>query len=258
MLLGLKRTAERQSEDEGKYDPAFGSCGPPSLRNRCTHASPVRKLLAPPSRFVTAKFCSTRSSITAPLDLLHTDSLRLPVVMDAPIASAVVLPEDPLPPASPVPKRRQSSLSEQSAKRARLDNYDAPSGRRDSTTETKPDVPKRREKGRERRLFGAVLGALSQNPSTTAAQKRRSDIERRQLAQRRHEDEEGEQRKAERATARKIQRWKEQRSFERDSVCLLTKQHRTTVANVLSRCDFGTTTSCIRLTSSRPTQFHTW
>jgi hypothetical protein len=176
--------------------------------------------------------------------------------MDAPIASAVVLPEDPLPLASSVHKRRQSSVSEQSAKRARLDNCGAPSGRRDSTTETTPDVPKRRERGRERRLFGAVLGALSQNPSTTAAQKRRSDIERRQLAQRRHDDEEGEQRKAERGAARKVQRWKEQRSFERESVGLLTKQRGAIGANMISRCDSGTKTFCIRLTSSGQTRLH--
>jgi hypothetical protein len=141
--------------------------------------------------------------------------------MDGPIASAVVLPEEPLPPASPnSSKRRQLSISEESAKRPRLDDGDASLGRRESLDEVKPAAPVRRERGRERRLFGAVLGALSQAPSTTAAQKRRFEIEKRQLAQRKQESEESEQRKAERIARRKVQRWKEQRRFEEQSVLL--------------------------------------
>jgi hypothetical protein len=134
--------------------------------------------------------------------------------MSGPIASAVVLPEpdDAPPPASPpnALKRRQSSVTEDSVKRARTNGDDA-------ADESKAPVPKRRERGRERRLFGAVLGALSQNP-TTAGQKRRSEIEKRQQAQRRQEDEESEQRKAERLARRKVQRWKEQKRFERQAV----------------------------------------
>jgi hypothetical protein len=140
--------------------------------------------------------------------------------MEGPIASAVVLPEEPLPPASSPNghKRRQSSVYDESTKRPRFDHDDVTNERRVSTSEDKPAAPKRRERGRERRLFGAVLGALSQNPSTTAAQKRRSEIEKRQLEQRKQQDEEGVQRKAERVAKRKIQRWKEQKRFERDSV----------------------------------------
>lgn len=136
--------------------------------------------------------------------------------MDGPIASAVVLPEDPPQPL----KRRQSSISEDSAKRPRLDRDTGADERTtSSTTENKPAAPVRRERGRERRLFGAVLGALSQNP-TTAAQKRRSEIEKKQLAQRKQESEEGEQRKAERIAKRRVQRWKEQKRFEKQSVRL--------------------------------------
>lgn len=136
--------------------------------------------------------------------------------MSGPIASAVVLPEpdEALPPPASPPntlKRRQSSVTEDSIKRARTNGDDA-------ADERKPAAPTRRERGRERRLFGAVLGALSQNP-TTAGQKRRSEIEKRQLAQRRLEDQEGEQRKAERLARRKAQRWKEQKHFERQAVC---------------------------------------
>lgn len=147
------------------------------------------------------------------------------VTMAAPIASAVVLPDDLAVPASPVnsQKRRHESFSEDAAKRPRIGADGAPTDkdRRDSTSskDSRP-APVRRERGRERRLFGAVLGALSQNTATTA-QKRRSEIEQRQLAQRRQEDHESEQRKAERIARRKEQRWIEQRRFERQSVRLV-------------------------------------
>ncbi|KAH7359653.1 pinin/SDK/memA/ protein conserved region-domain-containing protein [Pyrenochaeta sp. MPI-SDFR-AT-0127] len=139
--------------------------------------------------------------------------------MDGPIASAVVLPEELAVPASPSHslKRRQSSISGDDAKRPRLNDNTDIHKHGGSNNGLKPTVPVRRERGRERRLFGAVLGALSQNP-TTAAQKRRTEIEKRQLAQRRLEDEEGEQRKAERRATRKVQRWKEQKHFEMQSM----------------------------------------
>ncbi|KAJ4298307.1 hypothetical protein N0V90_006207 [Kalmusia sp. IMI 367209] len=141
------------------------------------------------------------------------------------IASAVVLPEehaDSPPPTAPSPtgtKRRQLSISEHGAKRARLNGHDAPTQRResvDSNAKAPAPPPKGRERGRERRLFGAALGALSQN-SATAAQKRRTEIEQRQRAQRKLEEEESEQRKQERRAKRKAQRWKEHRQFETDS-----------------------------------------
>jgi hypothetical protein len=141
--------------------------------------------------------------------------------MDGPISSAVLLPEEPLPSASPNSnKRRQLSISEDSAKRPRLNDEDLSVSRCGSTIDTKPAAPVRRERGRERRLFGAVLGALSQAPSTSAAQKRRSEFEKKQLAQRKQESEESEQRKAERIARRKVQRWKEQKRFEAQSVSL--------------------------------------
>lgn len=144
-----------------------------------------------------------------------------------PIASAVVLPEQdidspPRPASSPSSlKRRPSSTYEQdAAKRPRLDGGDQHPDRRSSTnneTTPAPPVPKGRERGRERRLFGAALGALSQN-SASAAQRRRSEIEKRQQAQRKQEDDESEQRKLERLARRKAQRWKEHEKFEKHSV----------------------------------------
>ncbi|KAL1605141.1 hypothetical protein SLS60_004684 [Paraconiothyrium brasiliense] len=141
------------------------------------------------------------------------------------IASAVVLPAqeiDSPPPTAPSPtgtKRRRTSISEQDAKRARTNGNDSPTDRRDSVGSTKAAAapPKGRERGRERRLFGAALGALSQN-SATAGQKRRIEIEKRQRAQRKQEEEESEQRKQERQTKRKAQRWREHRHFEEDSL----------------------------------------
>ena len=145
--------------------------------------------------------------------------------MDMPIASAVVLPdpESPLPPPASPPagtKRRQSSVSERDydAKRARLNGHGALADQPDAAPKpVAAAATKGRERGRERRLFGAVLGALSQN-TATAGQQRRSEIEKRQLARRRVEDEESEQRKQERLARRKAQRWREQKNFEKASV----------------------------------------
>ena len=158
--------------------------------------------------------------------------------MSGSIASAVVLPEpeeEPLLSASPPNpnKRRQSSATEDSAKRPRFDG-DASATRQGSALDSKPAAPPRRERGRERRLFGAALGALSQN-SATAGQKRRLEIEKRQLAQRKLEDEESEQRKAERKARRRTQRWREQKAFETRAVRLLDFIVRFLIAYIPSR-----------------------
>jgi hypothetical protein len=192
------------------------------------------------------------------------------------IASAVVLPEvddDVLaqPVASPsAPKRRQLSTHEQDAKRPRLTLEATGTERRDSggndsispTAATAPPA-KGRERGRERRLFGAVLGALSQN-SATAAHRRRSEIEKRQQAQRQQEDEESEQRKRERWARRKAQRWREQDRFEKESVRFTIASHgapylfglltlgqmRMRHENLLAEAHFLQTTAEPRLVSS--------
>lgn len=148
--------------------------------------------------------------------------------MDGPIASAVMLPEpdsqdaEPVQPSSPSStglKRRQSSISEQDSKRQRLNSIDANATRRTSTTANDGPAPTtgRRERGRERRLFGAALGALSQN-STTAGQKRRTEIEKRQQAQRKLEEQESDQRKLERDMQRRAQREKQQQVFDKEAV----------------------------------------
>ncbi|KAH7117788.1 pinin/SDK/memA/ protein conserved region-domain-containing protein [Dendryphion nanum] len=152
--------------------------------------------------------------------------------MDGPIASAVMLPESEIMESPPHPgsppgghKRRPSAMSEQDSKRQRLNSIDDDT---QAHLDQRPtEIPKpqatngsgRRERGRERRLFGAALGALSQN-SATAAQKRRSEIAERQKAQRVLEEQESDQRKLELATQRQAQRVKEQRRFELESIHL--------------------------------------
>ena len=147
--------------------------------------------------------------------------------MDGSIASAVMLPEQQEPeyPRSASPtagqKRRQSSVSVADPKRQRLNSIDANANldRRTSINglASAHAVPERRERGRERRLFGAALGALSQNPAT-AAQRKRSEIEKRQRARRELEEQESDQRKMERDIKRRAQRQREQERFERESV----------------------------------------
>lgn len=135
--------------------------------------------------------------------------------------------ESPQPTGSPLGghKRRPSSVSEQDQKRQRLNNVEEQSSIQldrkpiESSKPQKSIGAGRNERGRERRLFGAALGALSQN-STTAAQKRRSEIAERQKAKRVLEEQETDQRKAELAAERKVQRLKEQARFEKESMRL--------------------------------------
>ncbi|OCK75698.1 hypothetical protein K432DRAFT_361627 [Lepidopterella palustris CBS 459.81] len=150
------------------------------------------------------------------------------------IASAVVLPEtqESLPrPASPPNgiKRRQSSVSEQDGKRRRLSTEGYNESRRDSTSNAAaPDrgVERRRsdkhdidavERKRGKRLFGAMLGALSQGSSTTA-QKRRADIEKKQQAKLKLQAEELDQKKRQRLDEIMASRRKEQKKFDEESM----------------------------------------
>ncbi|KAF2735950.1 hypothetical protein EJ04DRAFT_511398 [Polyplosphaeria fusca] len=149
--------------------------------------------------------------------------------MDGAIASAVVLPEpeepeqpqqpQALPPSPTSLKRRQSSVSEQETKRQRVNSTDDDLARRTSTsiTDAAPPVTKRRERGRERRLFGNVLDALSKT-TVTPAQKRRSEIEKKQQTQRKIEEQESSQKKLELDKQRTARRLKEHETFERESM----------------------------------------
>ncbi|KAJ5366351.1 hypothetical protein N7541_000292 [Penicillium brevicompactum] len=111
------------------------------------------------------------------------------------LASAVAVPEQDTVRHSPEihTKRRQSSVSEYDSKRRRLSsqaNISPQSERRRPSSppastrepEERPSRPRgNRDEDRKRgqRLFGGLLGTLSQKPSN-AAQRRRADIEKKQ------------------------------------------------------------------------------
>lgn len=73
------------------------------------------------------------------------------------------------------------------------------------------------ERKRGQRLFGALLGTLSQR-SNTAAQKRRADIERKQQDKLKLQDEEYDELKKKKREERAAIRKKEQRYYEEESV----------------------------------------
>ncbi|KAI9801082.1 MAG: hypothetical protein M1833_002950 [Piccolia ochrophora] len=162
------------------------------------------------------------------------------------IASAVIVPEaegahdQPSPP--PPPKRRQSSVSETSSKRPRLSaevneqprdeelSSDRRGGRRKSG--------QAEERKRGQRLFGALLGTLSQSSSTT--QKRRADIEKKQQAKLKVQAEEYDEKKKQDLEGLLIIRRKEQKKFDEQSMRI---RH----SNLLAMAHFLHTTTEPRL-----------
>ena len=145
------------------------------------------------------------------------------------VASAVILPEPeqaPSPPASL--KRRQSSFSDDRSKRPRLDRNGSNGGKpetltpRQSTTQDSRQSERRRsgqmeERKRGQRLFGALLGTLSQSSSSTA-QKRRTDIEKKQQAKLKLQAEEQDEKKKQKLEALLVVRRREQKKFDKQSV----------------------------------------
>ncbi|KMU85858.1 hypothetical protein CIHG_03387 [Coccidioides immitis H538.4] len=122
------------------------------------------------------------------------------------IASAVALPDpEPSSPDATLKRRQFPSQEDNNAKRRRVSTSQAQSTA-DDTSQVSPVVPRTsvddgKEKGRQKtgreeerkrgqRLFGALLGTLSQS-SLTATQKRRADIERKQQAKLKQQDEDG-------------------------------------------------------------------
>ncbi|PYI04351.1 hypothetical protein BO78DRAFT_399033 [Aspergillus sclerotiicarbonarius CBS 121057] len=150
------------------------------------------------------------------------------------LASAVALPDqDTVPSPEAGLKRRQSSITEPDSehKRRRLssqagtENHDPhPSAERKLSS---PDVSERKprrpaagrdeERKRGQRLFGGLLGTLSQS-SNSAAQKRRADIERRQQDKLKLQDEEYGELKKKRREERTVVRKKKQRLYEEESM----------------------------------------
>ena len=145
------------------------------------------------------------------------------------VASAVILPEsDPPPSPSTNRKRRQSSFSDDRSKRPRLGRGDTDGDKSDtvtpleSATKDNQQLDRRRsgqmeERKRGQRLFGALLGTLSQSSSSTA-QKRRTDIEKKQQAKLKLQAEEQDEMKKQKLEALLVVRRREQRKFDKQSV----------------------------------------
>ena len=128
------------------------------------------------------------------------------------IASAVVVPDEAVPERSPPAnslKRRQSDIAEQEkeSKRQRVSpGKNSPTATRDDATSKSPPTPSQHqakpsddrdvrrkssaadEKQRSKRLFGALLGNLSQPRDRTS--KRRQEIESRRKAEVQRQDDE--------------------------------------------------------------------
>lgn len=142
------------------------------------------------------------------------------------VASAVILP-DTMEQLSPSlsSKRRQSSVSEVDSKRPRLSEDGSPD-QVDSRSRP-PAKPKRNpeqdasgkleERKRGKRLFGALLGTLAQSSSSTA-QKRRVDIEKKQQAKLKQQAEEHDEMKKQRLDALMEIRRQEQKKYNKQSV----------------------------------------
>ena len=139
------------------------------------------------------------------------------------------LTEDQLPTSPTTLKRRQSSFSEDKAKRPRLSHDSSDSKRRRDSAASPLDNPidaqsERRRSGqleerkRGQRLFGALLGTLSQSSSSTA-QKRRTDIEKKQQAKLKQQAEEQDEKKKQKREALMVIRRREQKKYDKQSVC---------------------------------------
>jgi hypothetical protein len=140
----------------------------------------------------------------------------------------VAVPEQDTLRQSPEPptKRRKSSVTEHEPKRRRLSAQDGaspgsqprPAPESEQPTEKRP-VRRGREDERKRgqRLFGGLLGTLSQS-SNSAAQKRRADIEKRQQDKLKSQDDEYDGLKKRRKERRDAIRRKEKPFYEREAV----------------------------------------
>lgn len=163
----------------------------------------------------------------------------------------VILPEDSAEPAattSPTLKRRQSSLSDEGFKRPRLSNGESEARQgtaaspTTSTTTPLDRASERRKSGqveerkRGQRLFGALLGTLSQSSSSTA-QKRRTDIEKKQQAKLRQQAEEQDEKKKQKREALLEIRRKEQVKYDKQSVSLA---HSSSITDSCAVADYST------------------
>ena len=148
------------------------------------------------------------------------------------VASAVILPEDsaetPVTSSSPILKRRQTSFSDDKSKRPRLSHGESndrlgPAASLTTSATNSDRASERRKSGeveerkRGKRLFGALLGTLSQSSSSTA-QKRRTDIEKKQQDKLKQQAEEQDEKKKQKREALLAIRRREQVKYDKQSV----------------------------------------
>ena len=145
------------------------------------------------------------------------------------IASAVVVPEPENLPrqTSPSLKRRQSSCDSESSKRPRLDTRTSQHSSDDRSPTSAMSPPRRKssaigsgaaeERKRGQRLFGALLGTLSQT-SAKPAHRRRDEIEKRRQDKLRQKDEELADEKRLKREELDAERRKEQKVWDRQGV----------------------------------------
>ncbi|KAL3473980.1 pinin/SDK/memA/ protein conserved region-domain-containing protein [Aspergillus californicus] len=143
------------------------------------------------------------------------------------LASVVIIPDQDAIVPSPDSglKRRQSLTTEldSDTKRRRLSTHNEnqepePATKRRPSTEGQAEPKRNRrddERKRGQRLFGSVLGTLSQS-SSSAAQRRRADIERKQQDKLKSQDEEYGELKKKKKEERLALRKKEQRLYEKE------------------------------------------
>jgi len=151
------------------------------------------------------------------------------------LTSAIVVPDDLKESLDPVDslrtsgsasperslKRRQSSISEYDVKRPRLSTDGTGSSARESPLDDGRRAVRRQngqleERKRGQRLFGALLGTLSQ--SSSAAHNRRADIEKRQRAKLKQQADEVSQRQQDRLEELTATRRREQKKLDQQSV----------------------------------------
>ncbi|KAL8704642.1 MAG: hypothetical protein Q9201_002228 [Fulgogasparrea decipioides] len=142
------------------------------------------------------------------------------------VASAVIVPEAEEQPLQPLDgaKRKTSSFSQDSSKRPRLNSetsYDRIDPTQSSTASDRASDRRKsgqmEERKRGQRLFGALLGTLSQSSSSTA-QKRRTEIEKKQQAKLRVQAEERDEQKKQRLESLMAVRRKEQKKYDKQSM----------------------------------------
>ncbi|KAJ5952808.1 uncharacterized protein N7479_011221 [Penicillium vulpinum] len=149
------------------------------------------------------------------------------------LASAVAVPSQDTIQQSPelTAKRRKSSIAEYDTKRRRLSSTDntspnsqrrrpsSPPHARDESVEkpTRPRGSRDEDRKRGQRLFGGLLGTLSQS-SSSAAQKRRADIEKKQQEKLKLRDAEYGELKKQRKEQRDEIRRRETPLYEREAM----------------------------------------